>query len=254
VDGVQAVVVIRSSITCQTSLSNWFSFQMPYAVPNSTGGTATSPIAPLTAESTHERRRPRNVVQGRESAHRLNQAPGHPPLEAVVRMSCLAAGVRGQGAAMRPGRAAAKRAGKSSTGRPYAAERVVPGPVGERTCRRRGQPVSTRQGAQRQPDDLIPKGYLSGPAGNPWGSPATPTEKATMPATAGHTSEPSVVPRAHALHRRSVEPQAPMLPGSCPLNWKGSVDQPIVRSGSAGSLRGDQVECDAQPPPLRPRR
>jgi hypothetical protein len=43
----------RSSITCQTSLSNWFSFQMPYAVPSSTGGTATSPIAPLTAASTH---------------------------------------------------------------------------------------------------------------------------------------------------------------------------------------------------------
>jgi hypothetical protein len=43
----------RSSITCQTSWSSWFSFQMPYAVPSSTGGTATSPIAPLTAASTH---------------------------------------------------------------------------------------------------------------------------------------------------------------------------------------------------------
>ena len=43
----------RSSITCQTSLSSWFSFQMPYAVPSSTGGTTTSPIAPLTAASTH---------------------------------------------------------------------------------------------------------------------------------------------------------------------------------------------------------
>jgi hypothetical protein len=43
----------RSSITCQTCLSSWFSFQMPYAVPTSTGGTATSPIAPLTAASTH---------------------------------------------------------------------------------------------------------------------------------------------------------------------------------------------------------
>jgi hypothetical protein len=43
----------RSSITCQTSLSSWFSFQMPYAVPSSTGGTATSPIAPLTAASIH---------------------------------------------------------------------------------------------------------------------------------------------------------------------------------------------------------
>jgi len=43
----------RSSITCQTSLSSWFSFQIPYAVPSSTGGTATSPIAPLTAASTH---------------------------------------------------------------------------------------------------------------------------------------------------------------------------------------------------------
>ena len=41
------------SITCQTSWSSRFSFQMPYAVPNSTGGTATSPIAPLTAASTH---------------------------------------------------------------------------------------------------------------------------------------------------------------------------------------------------------
>jgi hypothetical protein len=29
VDGVQAAALIRSSITCQTSLSNWFSFQMP---------------------------------------------------------------------------------------------------------------------------------------------------------------------------------------------------------------------------------
>jgi hypothetical protein len=44
---------VRSSITCQTCLSSWFSFQMPYAVPNSTGGTATSPIAPLIAASTH---------------------------------------------------------------------------------------------------------------------------------------------------------------------------------------------------------
>ena len=25
-------------MTCQTSLSSWFSFQMPYAVPSSTGG------------------------------------------------------------------------------------------------------------------------------------------------------------------------------------------------------------------------
>ena len=48
-----AGALTRSSITCQTSLSSWFSFQMPYAVPSSTGGTATSPIAPLTAASTH---------------------------------------------------------------------------------------------------------------------------------------------------------------------------------------------------------
>ena len=41
------------SITCQTSWSSRFSFQMPYAVPSSTGGTATSPIAPLIAASTH---------------------------------------------------------------------------------------------------------------------------------------------------------------------------------------------------------
>jgi hypothetical protein len=34
-------------------LSSWFSFQMPYAVPSSIGGTATSPITPLTAASTH---------------------------------------------------------------------------------------------------------------------------------------------------------------------------------------------------------
>src|SRR6516162_9625494 len=43
---------VRSSITRQTSLSSWFSFQMPYAVPSSTGGTATSRIAPLVAPKT----------------------------------------------------------------------------------------------------------------------------------------------------------------------------------------------------------
>jgi hypothetical protein len=53
VPGAGWPALIHSSITCQTSLSNWFSFQMPYAVPSSTGGTATSPIAPLTAASTH---------------------------------------------------------------------------------------------------------------------------------------------------------------------------------------------------------
>ena len=47
------VALTALSITCQTSWSSRFSFQMPYAVPSSTGGTATSPIAPLTAASTH---------------------------------------------------------------------------------------------------------------------------------------------------------------------------------------------------------
>jgi hypothetical protein len=53
VAGGGSLAPIRPSITCQTSWSSWFSFQMPYAVPSSTGGTATSPIAPLTAASTH---------------------------------------------------------------------------------------------------------------------------------------------------------------------------------------------------------
>src|SRR5262249_6619081 len=49
----EAGAAVRWSITCQTSLSSWFSFQMPRAPPSSTGGPATSPIAPLTAASTH---------------------------------------------------------------------------------------------------------------------------------------------------------------------------------------------------------
>ena len=52
--GVRGSLALTAlSITCQTSWSSRFSFQMPYAVPSSTGGTATSPIAPLTAASTH---------------------------------------------------------------------------------------------------------------------------------------------------------------------------------------------------------
>ena len=52
-EAASAGALTRSSITCQTSLSSWFSFQMPYAVPSSTGGTTASPIAPLIAASIH---------------------------------------------------------------------------------------------------------------------------------------------------------------------------------------------------------